>query len=103
MCGRSCETRLAQRACACDNRSSDESKEAAVPGEKWNVERLHKEVYDARTKLFVIVKVLETGSLELKDCPEWALVIKPLLNEITENAEKIRSFLAEEAPPEPEP
>jgi hypothetical protein len=74
-----------------------------VPGEKWNVERLHKDVYDARTKLFVIVKVLETGGMELKDYPEWALVIRPLLSEIAENAEKIKAFLDEKPPTEPEP
>jgi len=74
-----------------------------VPSEKWNVERLHKEIYDARTRLFVIVKVLETGSLELKDSPEWSLVIKPLLSEITENAHKIEAFLSQESLEEPEP
>ena len=28
---------------------------------KWTMERIRNEVYDARTKLFVIAKVLETG------------------------------------------
>jgi len=62
------------------------------------VERVHKEVYDARTKLFVINKVLETGSLDLKDNPEWALVIQPILKEIEDNVAKLRSFMTEEVP-----
>lgn len=80
--------------------SGSPAKEYEVSGEKWNVERIHREVYDARTKLFVIVKVLETGSLDLKNNPEWALVIQPILKEIEDNVAKLRSFMTEGLPEE---
>ncbi len=63
--------------------------EVILSEEKWNLERVHKEVYEARTKLFVITKVLETGSIKIEDFPEWMVVIKPLLRELISNAEKI--------------
>jgi len=75
---------------------------------KWNMERIHKEIYDARTKMFVISKVLETGSLKFSDYPEWALVIRPLLKEMIEFAGNIQEKVADEEstatttdPPEP--
>jgi hypothetical protein len=59
----------------------------------WDVQRVHKEVYDARTRMFVTLKVLETGAVEFKEHPEWVLVIKPLLKELTEFSEKINSLM----------
>jgi len=59
----------------------------------WNVERVHKEVYEARTRLFVTLKVLETGAVDFKEYPEWALVIKPLLKELTEFSQKINALM----------
>lgn len=70
---------------------------------KWTVEKVRQEVYDVRTKLFVITKVLETGALDLKEYPEWALVIDPLLRETVEYAEQIRAMCALEPAPGPEP
>jgi hypothetical protein len=63
---------------------------------KWNLERVHEEIYQARTKLFVVQKVLETGSVPLEDSPEWVLVIKPLLKEAKEIAEAIDGIMKEE-------
>lgn len=63
---------------------------------KWNMERIHKEIYDARTKMFVISKVLETGSLKFSDYPEWALVIRPLLKEMMQFAGYIQEKVADE-------
>jgi hypothetical protein len=67
--------------------------EVILSEEKWNLERVHKEVYDARTKLFVITKVMETGSIKVEDFPEWTVVIKPLLLELISSAEKINQML----------
>lgn len=64
--------------------------------EKWNVERIHSEVYDARTKLFVIAKVLEAGTIDLKGRPEWALVIRPLLKELVGYADKVGTMIDKE-------
>jgi hypothetical protein len=61
----------------------------------WTVERIRQEIYDARTSVFVITKVLETGSINLADHPEWVLVIRPLLADLTENAQKILKILDE--------
>jgi hypothetical protein len=63
---------------------------------KWNVEKIHKEVYDARTKLFVIFKVLETGSINFKEHPEWALIVRPLLKEISEFSGKIEGLIGDQ-------
>ncbi len=63
---------------------------------KWNMERIHKDIYDARTKMFVISKVLETGSLKFADYPEWALVVRPLLKEMMQFAGKIEEQLGDE-------
>ncbi|MDQ7782942.1 MAG: hypothetical protein RDU20_08695 [Desulfomonilaceae bacterium] len=62
---------------------------------KWDAEKVHQEVYDARTRMFVVLKVLETESLQLKEHPEWALLIRPLLNEIIEYAQSIRAMAEE--------
>ncbi len=64
---------------------------------KWDVERVHKEISDARTRMFVITKVLETGSIDFSGYPEWVLVIRPLLRDITRNADRIRELLGIEA------
>ncbi len=65
---------------------------------KWDPERVHQEVYDARTKMFVVLKVLETGSVQLGDHPEWAILIKPLLNELIEYAQAVSTMADEEEP-----
>jgi hypothetical protein len=63
--------------------------------ESWTVERIHQDIYDARTKIFVVAKVLETGTLTLSEHPEWVLVIKPVLKDLLDNASKIEAFLQE--------
>jgi hypothetical protein len=70
-----------------------------VPEEKWNMERIRDEVYEARTKMFVVVKVLETVNIKPREYPEWTLVIKPLLKDLIENTEKIQALIEEEKPP----
>jgi hypothetical protein len=60
---------------------------------KWNVERIHKEIYDARTTMFVVTKVLETGSVNFSGHPEWVLVIRPLLRDLMKNADRINELL----------
>jgi hypothetical protein len=69
-----------------------------VPEEKWNMERIRDEVYEARTKMFVVVKVLETVNIKPREYPEWTLVIKPLLKDLIENTEKIQALIEEEKP-----
>lgn len=64
---------------------------------KWTMERVRDEIYKARTKVFVVDKVLETGTINPKEHPEWVLVIRPLLNEITQYTEKIRATMEDEA------
>jgi hypothetical protein len=59
----------------------------------WSVERVRQEIYDARTKLFVVVKVLETGTVPYEQHPEWLLVIGPLLKEIEDYAQKLSTML----------
>jgi hypothetical protein len=59
--------------------------------ETWTPERVRKEIYDARTKLFVVAQVLQTGAVKVAEDPEWALVLEPLLTDIVENTGKIRS------------
>ncbi len=59
--------------------------------EKWTPERIHKEIYDARTRLFVVAQVLQTGTVKMAEDPEWALVLEPLLTDIVENTGKIRA------------
>lgn len=62
---------------------------------KWDPERIHQEVYDARTKLFVTLKVLETGNIDLSEHPEWTILIQPLLKELTEYAQAIGAMAQE--------
>jgi len=63
--------------------------------ETWNVQKIRQEIYDARTKLFVVTKVLETGGVNLKEQQEWALVVRPLLKDILTYVDKIQGFLEE--------
>ncbi len=65
----------------------------------WTVERIRKEIYDARTTVFVITKVLETGSINLAEAPEWGLVIRPMLTDLIENAQKIQGMLDKQPAP----
>jgi hypothetical protein len=60
---------------------------------KWNVERIHKEINDARTTMFVVTKVLETGSVDFSERPEWVLVIRPLLRDLVKNADRVSELL----------
>ncbi len=60
---------------------------------KWNVERIHKEINDARTTMFVVTKVLETGAVDFSEHPEWVLVIRPLLSDLMKNAGRISELL----------
>jgi hypothetical protein len=64
--------------------------------QKWTIERIHKEVAEARTKIFVITKVLETADLKPSEQPEWVLLIQPLLKDLIQNAERVAALL--EAP-----
>lgn len=61
--------------------------------EAWNAQRIRQEVYDSRTKLFVVAKVLETGSVNMSEHQEWALVIRPLLKDILTYVGKIQESL----------
>ena len=70
--------------------------EVEMPEEKWTIERIHKEITSARATVFVVTKVLETGSIKPSDHPEWVLVIKPLLDDLTKNADRIRALLDEQ-------
>lgn len=71
-----------------------------MPQEKWTIERLHKEISSARTTVFVAAKVLETGSLKPAEYPEWVILIRPLLEDLTKNAERIRALLEEQNTPQ---
>lgn len=62
---------------------------------KWDPKKVHQEVYDARTKMFVVLKVLETGSIQLKDHPEWTMLIKPLLKELLEYTMSVNAMADE--------
>jgi hypothetical protein len=68
---------------------------------KWTVERIHQEISESRAKLFVVAKYLETGNLKLSEFPEWALVIRPLLNDLIANAQKIQGLMGTDAEPAP--
>lgn len=61
--------------------------------QKWSIERVHKEVAEARTKIFVITKVLETVDLKPSEHSEWVLLIRPLLKDLIQNAERIGVLL----------
>jgi hypothetical protein len=69
------------------------SEENAAP--KWNVEKVHKEVSEARNRLFVVAKVMETGSVDFKDQQEWAMVVRPLLTDLRKFADQIESKLGD--------
>ncbi len=60
--------------------------------EKWDMRKVREEIYDARVKLFVVNKVMEAGNIKPEDEPEWVLVIKPLLDDILENAGKLKEI-----------
>lgn len=64
--------------------------------ETWNTQKVRQEVYDARTKLFVVAKVLESGSVNFKEQQEWAMVIRPLLRDILTYVDKIQGFLEDQ-------
>ena len=70
---------------------------------KWNVERIHKEINDARATMFVVTKVLETGSVDFSEHPEWVLVIRPLLRDLMKNANRISELLGTEGEAKEEP
>ena len=70
---------------------------------KWNVERIHKEINDARTTMFVVTKVLETGSVDFSERPEWVLVIRPLLRDLMKNADRVSELLGIEGEVKEEP
>jgi len=62
---------------------------------KWTVERVHQEVSEARNKMFVVTKVLETGSVAFADKQEWVVVIKPLLRELEEFSRKVDELMGD--------
>ncbi len=64
--------------------------------EKWTFERVRTEINEARTKMFVVFKVLETGNLKFAEHPEWALVVSPMLKELSVYAAKIKDFVGQE-------
>jgi hypothetical protein len=66
-----------------------------MPEEPWTLERIHKEIYDARTKIFVVAKVMETVELALSEHPEWVVVLRPLLKDLHTNASTIEALLEE--------
>ncbi len=63
---------------------------------KWTFERVRSEIDEARTKMFVVFKVLETGNLKFSEHPEWALVVNPLLKEISDFSSKIGELVGKE-------
>ncbi|MGC8604873.1 MAG: hypothetical protein ACP5VS_14480 [Desulfomonilaceae bacterium] len=63
--------------------------------ETWTIQKVRQEIYDARTKLFVVVKVLETGGVDLKQHEEWALVLRPLVKDILTYVDKLQNFIEE--------
>ena len=63
--------------------------------ETWNPKKIRQEIYEARTKLFVVTKVLESGGVNLSEHQEWALVVRPLLKDVLTYVDKIQGFLDE--------
>lgn len=63
---------------------------------KWTPDKIRQEIYDARTKTFVVTKVLETGNIDLSENPEWVLVIRPLIRDIKQYLEQIEEHLGTE-------
>lgn len=70
--------------------------EEPMAEEKWTFERVRTEINDARTKMFVVFKVLETGNLKFAEHPEWALVVSPMLKELSDYSAKIKDFMGQE-------
>jgi hypothetical protein len=70
--------------------------EELMAEEKWTFDRVRSEINEARTKMFVVFKVLETGNLKFAEHPEWALVVSPVLKEISDYAAKIGEFVGKE-------
>jgi hypothetical protein len=68
--------------------------------EKWTIQRIHKEVSEARTKMFVVTKVLETGDLGTQNFPEWVLVIRPLLKDLIQNTQRVSELLETDKQPQ---
>jgi hypothetical protein len=60
---------------------------------KWTMEKIREEIYEARTKMFVIAKVLETSNINFAEHPEWVMVMRPLLKDVVENAQKISAVM----------
>jgi hypothetical protein len=79
----------------CSGRLTNIEQEAILSEEAWNPQKVRQEVYDARTKLFVVAKVLETGSVNMIEQPEWAMVVMPLLKDILTYVGKIQESLEE--------
>jgi hypothetical protein len=75
---------------------SSKREEYMTEKKKWDAERVHQEIYDARTKMFVVLKVLETGSVNLTEHPEWTILMKPLLKELMEYSESVRAMADQE-------
>lgn len=65
---------------------------------KWTMERIHKEISEARTKIFVVAKVLETGSLSFSENNEWALVVRPILKDLIANTELLSAMVEGKQP-----
>jgi hypothetical protein len=70
--------------------------EEQMAEDKWTFEKVRSEINDARTKLFVVFKVLETGNLKFAENPEWALLVTPLLKETSDYAAKIGDLVGGE-------
>ena len=66
--------------------------------EKWSMKRIHDEIYEARTKIFVVAKVLETGSVTPSEHPEWVLIVRQILKDLKENATQIENILKDADP-----
>jgi hypothetical protein len=75
---------------------SHESAQTEETKPKWTMERIHREVQEARTKIFVIAKVLETGNLKFAENPEWGVVIKPLIRDLVLHAGTIDQLIGSE-------
>jgi len=71
--------------------------EELMAEEKWTFERVRSEINEARTKMFVVFKVLETGNLKFAEHPEWALVVSPLVKDVSDYAAKIGDLVGEES------
>lgn len=70
------------------------------PKNPWTMERIHQEIYNARTTAFVITKVLETGNIKPAEHPEWTLVIKPLLADLRKLTDRIGELMEGAQPQE---